>query len=96
MTITTTPNRSLLLILVSVFSLFTDDGRAKEETMAQPDPGMVIENRWIPMPDGVRLAVDLYMPGKAKPGARYPVLLEYLPYRKMESRGPDRRPGPAV
>ena len=37
---------------------------------------------WIPMHDGVRLAVTLYMPDRAARGARYPALLEYLPYRK--------------
>ena len=41
---------------------------------------------WIPMTDGVRLAADLYLPQGAKPGERFPVLLEYLPYRKNESR----------
>jgi putative CocE/NonD family hydrolase len=40
----------------------------------------------IPMEDGVRLAADLYLPSDAKDGDRYPVLLEYLPYRKDESR----------
>lgn len=48
---------------------------------------------WIPMRDGVRLAADLYVP--QRPGSRdrkddtaerFPVLLEYLPYRKTESR----------
>ena len=34
------------------------------------------------MKDGVRLAATLYMPEGAKPGERFPVLLEYLPYRK--------------
>jgi len=38
------------------------------------------------MPDGVRLQADLYMPAGAKAGDRYPVLLEYLPYRKTEGR----------
>ena len=38
------------------------------------------------MPDGVRLAADLYMPAEAKSGERMPVLLEYLPYRKTEAR----------
>ncbi len=38
------------------------------------------------MPDGVRLAADLYMPPDVEPGDRYPVLLEYLPYRKTEDR----------
>jgi len=41
----------------------------------------------IPMPDGVVLAGDLYWPPDANRSDRYPVLLEYLPYRKDESRG---------
>jgi len=40
----------------------------------------------IAMPDGVRLAADLYLPAGGRPGARFPVLLEYLPYRKNEAR----------
>lgn len=38
------------------------------------------------MPDGVRLAADIYWPAQAKKGGRFPVLLEYLPYRKDDSR----------
>lgn len=34
------------------------------------------------MNDGVRLAVNLYMPEGAKPEEKFPVILEYLPYRK--------------
>ncbi len=34
------------------------------------------------MPDGVRLAVNLFMPVGAKPGEKFPAILEYLPYRK--------------
>jgi predicted acyl esterase len=45
-----------------------------------------MEEIWIPMPDGVRLAADLYLPQGAGPDERFPVLLEYLPYRKTESR----------
>ncbi len=45
-----------------------------------------MEEVWIPMPDGVRLAADLYLPEGAGPEERFPVLLEYLPYRKTESR----------
>jgi len=46
-----------------------------------------IERRevWIAMPDGVRLAADLYLPKKIQPAERFPVLLEYIPYRKTES-----------
>ena len=46
-----------------------------------------LEEVSIPMPDGVRLAVDLYMPVGSEPGEQFPVLLEYLPYRKTEGRG---------
>jgi uncharacterized protein len=41
-----------------------------------------MEQAWIPMTDGVRLAATLYMPDGAKPNAKFPALLEYLPYRK--------------
>ncbi len=47
--------------------------------------GIVIRQVWIPMPDGVRLAADLYLPEDMDDGGM-PVLLEYLPYRKDESR----------
>jgi putative CocE/NonD family hydrolase len=36
----------------------------------------------IPMKDGVRLAVNLYTPDGAKADDKFPVILEYLPYRK--------------
>ena len=41
-----------------------------------------MEQAWIPMKDGVRLAATLYMPDGAKEGEKFPALLEYLPYRK--------------
>ena len=44
--------------------------------------GVRMEKSWIPMNDGVHLAVTLYMPDGAKPGEKFPALLEYLPYRK--------------
>ncbi|HEV8200477.1 MAG TPA: CocE/NonD family hydrolase, partial [Candidatus Polarisedimenticolia bacterium] len=55
-----------------------------------PAPGIVMREISIPMPDGVRLAADLWMPeasAAAKPKQKLPVLLEYLPYRKTEARG---------
>jgi predicted acyl esterase len=39
----------------------------------------------IPMRDGVRLAADLWRPDEGQ--GPWPVLLEYLPYRKTEARG---------
>src|SRR5580693_2554558 len=43
----------------------------------------VIENEWIPMADGARLAARIFLPSAARttaPGA----VLEYLPYRKRD------------
>lgn len=53
---------------------------------AASDDGITIEEDWISMPDGVRLSADLYKPTDLEPGEELPVLLEYLPYRNMESR----------
>ena len=39
----------------------------------------------IPMKDGVRLAADVWRPEDGN--GPWPVLLEYLPYRKTEARG---------
>ncbi len=43
-----------------------------------PHEAEVIEPLWIPLPDGTRLAAKLWRP---KGAGRYPVILEYLPYR---------------
>ena len=44
-----------------------------------------MENVWIPMKDGVRLSATLYMPDGAKPGEKFPAILEYHPYRKDDA-----------
>lgn len=41
-----------------------------------------IENNWINLADGTRLAVTYYLPETQAPDANFPVLLEMLPYRK--------------
>ncbi len=51
-----------------------------------PAYGVRLTESWIPMPDGTRLAADLYRPTGGADDERYPVLLEYLPYRKHEQR----------
>jgi len=54
-----------------------------------PRPVRVIENEWIPLPDGTRLAARMWLPADAvhRP---VPALLEYLPYRKRDfMRGRD-------
>src|ERR1700676_4947474 len=67
-----------LLVLGGAFPL-----RAlASEPPSPPAYGVRIEQAWIPMKDGIRLAATLYMPDGAKPGEKFPALLEYLPYRK--------------
>jgi putative CocE/NonD family hydrolase len=53
--------------------------------------GIRMETVTIPMPDGVTLEADLYFPTGGKPGEQFPVLLEYLPYRKNEDVNRSRR-----
>jgi hypothetical protein len=59
-------------------------------TGAEPSPpryDVAMEEALVPMQDGARLAADLWRPKGAAAGQRFPVLLEYLPYRKDEGRG---------
>jgi uncharacterized protein len=44
-----------------------------------------VERRWLTMPDGVRLAATIFHPIAHERDERFPVLLEYLPYRKEDS-----------
>jgi putative CocE/NonD family hydrolase len=48
-----------------------------------PRPVREIENLWIPMPDGARLAARVWLPEDAE-SAPVPVILEYIPYRKRD------------
>jgi len=47
----------------------------------------VVENHWIPMPDGARLAARLWIPEGAEVQP-VPVVLEYIPYRKRDAYRP--------
>ena len=42
-----------------------------------------IENTWIPMPDGIKLAARIWLPNDANENP-IPAILEYLPYRKRD------------
>jgi putative CocE/NonD family hydrolase len=44
----------------------------------------IVENEWITMPDGARLAARLWIPEGAE-SAPVPVVLEYIPYRKRDA-----------
>ncbi len=51
-------------------------------TLKVADGVELVKNVLIPMPDGVRLAADLYMPAASNGTERWPVVMEYTPYRK--------------
>jgi uncharacterized protein len=55
----------------------------KKWALPEKQPFHVIENEWIPMSDGVRLGVRLWIPDSAD-RAPVPVVWEYIPYRKRD------------
>jgi hypothetical protein len=78
---------AVALLCFLVFPAIAATPRSPQrEPPSPPTFDVALEEAWIPMGDGVRLAADLWRPkGKGDRG-RFPVLLEYLPYRKTESR----------
>ena len=63
------------------------EAASSAQAPSAPDYGMELHEARIPMADHVQLAADLWMPTGGAAGERFPVLLEYLPYRKNEGRG---------
>lgn len=56
-------------------------GRGAQVRTEYPFGVKEIENIWVPMPDGTRLAGRLWLPEGA---GKVPLILEYLPYRKRD------------
>ncbi|MDH4048334.1 MAG: CocE/NonD family hydrolase [Gammaproteobacteria bacterium] len=79
--------RKLAILLTIAGLSHAGIGTSAVDPPSQPEYGMKIRSSAIPMPDGVSLSADLYMPTGGAADDRFPVLLEYLPYRKHESRG---------
>ena len=73
---------SRLLVLILLLPAFA----ATAATEKPATYGIEIRADWIAMPDGIRLSADLYEPTGGTRGEKFPVLLEYLPYRKHEAR----------
>ena len=78
--------RSLLVKLTLVLLTITTVANSQSRLPNVTHEGIEVKEIWIPMPDGVRLAASLFMPADREATAKFPVLLEYLPYRKDESR----------
>ena len=76
------PNNKKMKSLVSLVALAF--ALCACSTAPQDEPA--IQEVWITMPDGVRLAADIHWPAGRTTSDRFPVLLSYSPYRKDESR----------
>jgi uncharacterized protein len=76
-------NLSLPIRVAFILGLIFPVGRMLEAQAIPPTYATMKKVQMtIPMKDGVRLAVSLYMPEGAKPEDKFPAILEYLPYRK--------------
>jgi len=73
---------TIILGLLTITTVASGQSRLPDVT----HEGIEIKEVWIEMPDGVRLAASLFMPANREGTDAFPVLLEYLPYRKDEGR----------
>ena len=79
--------RALHLLAVCVVAAAGSNLVLAADAPSAAEYGISIKEQWITMPDGVRLAADLYMPSGGGATEKFPVLLEYQAYRKVSSRG---------
>ncbi len=71
-----TLGRVLIFLLVFLFSSTLFAGTS------QPIYEFGVQEDWLTMKDGIRLSVTYYIPKPINPNEKFPVVLEYLPYRK--------------
>ncbi len=77
---------TLQIFATAALAVFGVNALYAADDPSLPEYGISMQEQWITMPDGVRLAADLYVPSGGDGSKKFPVLLEYLPYRKTESR----------
>jgi putative CocE/NonD family hydrolase len=83
------------IAFVSVPGVGAGAGRTASWKLPEKHPIKTLENVWIPLQDGQRLAMRVWMPQNAEHDP-VPVVLEYLPYRKRDlTRGRDQPWGDA-
>jgi putative CocE/NonD family hydrolase len=71
----------LLAALLPSVSLLAQESSG----LSQPAYDFGIEAGWITMPDGVRLSATYYKPVPLVPDEKFPIVFEFLPYRKDDS-----------
>ena len=75
-----------IVFCVCVYGIFAVGSLAAEDTQTAQDPEFSMAEVWIAMPDGVRLAADLYMPVGGAARRDVSRCCSSTPYRKDESR----------
>jgi predicted acyl esterase len=81
-----TMNRIVLILLTLAMLSFTTAANSQSGLADITHEGIEVKTIWIPLPDGVRLAADLFMPADREATEKFPVLFELIPYRKDEGR----------
>ena len=76
--------RSLLVFIISGFAGLPAAQAAPraEDEVSRPAYEFQTETGWLVMKDGTRLAATSYKPVPRRPGEKFPVIFEFLPYRK--------------
>ncbi len=75
---------ALPVLLQIALALATALAGVALELPSAPTYNVRMEDAWIPMKDGVRLALKLYMPSGAKAGEQFPALVAYTPNSRDE------------
>lgn len=87
----------LFLFLLSTLHSFAQDNQATDRAIDKPLPYEIItrktpvkiESTYLTMRDGVKIAVDVYMPRDVKKGKQYPVIFHQTRYwRRMKLKWP--------
>ncbi len=78
-----------VIVGTSSFAAQASPGAGAKVSWRLPEkrPFKIIENQWIPLRDGARLAARLWLPEGAET-TPVPVVFEYLPYRKRDMTRP--------
>lgn len=75
----------LLVLVLPVILARPAWSKTHKSEATPPVYKFVIENSWLTMKDGVRLSVTFFKPVPTFPNEKFPVLFEFLPYRKDDS-----------
>lgn len=75
----------LILLLISSANFLPSGGSRARIEATPPIYEFTIEKAWLTMKDGVKLSATFFKPMPRDSGKKFPVLFEFLPYRKDDS-----------